>query len=32
VALFLALLGAMIATRDIDWYRIGADRPEPRMR
>jgi inner membrane protein len=27
VALFLALLAAMIATRNIDWYRIGPDLP-----
>jgi len=27
VALFLVLLAAMIATRNIDWYRIGPDLP-----
>ena len=27
IALFLALLAAMIATRNIDWYRIGEERP-----
>ncbi len=26
-ALFLALLAAMIATRNVDWYRAGDDRP-----
>ncbi len=26
VALFLALLAAMVATRNIDWYRIGEER------
>ncbi|MES1152143.1 MAG: cell envelope integrity protein CreD [Dongia sp.] len=27
VALFLAVLAAMVATRNIDWYRIGPDLP-----
>jgi inner membrane protein len=26
LALFLVLLAAMIATRNIDWYRIGEER------
>jgi inner membrane protein len=32
VALFLALLAAMIATRNVDWYRIGPDLPSEGQR